>query len=307
MIAVERYLGCLVGLAVGDSLGAPFEGVPADHVFWTSGPIGAQLETVGGGQPLAYTDDTEMMIGVAETLLAAGRIELTPLREAFTANYHAERGYGQAACRILEAWQAGDDGEELAETLLPGGSYGNGAAMRVAPVELAFAHDLPRVWSEARTSAWPTHRHPLGIEGAQLLATAVAIVAQQTTFDRRAFYAELIARAESDEFRWQLEAAAKLRGGHTLSFLGNSLPAHRSVVTSIACFTTCPDSYPDTIEKAIALGDDTDTLAAMAGALCGASLGLEAIPPRWIERLEPTEKGRDYIHDLAIQLHTRFG
>jgi poly(ADP-ribose) glycohydrolase ARH3 len=109
-----------------------------------------------------------------------------------------------------------------------------------------------------------------------------------------------------DEFRWQLRAARRLRDGHTLSFLGNSLPAHRSVVTAIACFTTCPTSFERCVEKAIAQGDDTDTLAAMAGALCGAHLGVSGIPAPWVEALERGPKGLDYLRELADglwQLH----
>jgi ADP-ribosylglycohydrolase len=122
-------------------------------------------------------------------------------------------------------------------------------------------------------------------------------------FDRAAYYGELLRHCRSEEFRWQLRAARKLRRRHSLHFLGNSLPAHRSVVTAIACFTTCPDSFEQVIARAIALGDDTDTLAAMAGVLSGAHLGLGAIPARWLERLEAGPKGAPYLRVLAEGLY----
>lgn len=302
-IPVSRFIGCLLGLTAGDSLGAPFEGYPADHVYWTSGSVGQQLDQEE--ERLAYTDDTQMTIAVAEALLEAGRIEEESLCRAFARNYQAERGYGQAARLILEAMVAGNEWNCLADSLLPGGSYGNGAAMRVAPIGLMFCHDLDRVMEEARLSALPTHRHPLGIEGAQLLAVAVAYTVRSPAFDRVGLYRELQSRCRSEEFRWQLDAALPLRSRHTQSFLGNSLPAHRSVVSSIACFTSCPRSFREVIERAISLGDDTDTLAAMAGALSGACLGMEGIPARWVERLEQGEKGAEYIRSLAIELHSR--
>src|SRR5262249_49180150 len=158
-------------------LGAPFEGLPADFVYWTLGPIHELLN-----QPitevLRYTDDTQMMIGVAETLVAHGEIREDVLSQRFAANYEPERGYGRGARQILESMIEGGTWQTLAETIFPGGSFGNGAAMRVAPVGLVFCYDLGRVAEQARISALPTHRHPLGIEGAQLLALAVALAAQ---------------------------------------------------------------------------------------------------------------------------------
>ena len=190
--------------------------------------------------------------------------------------------------------------------MFPGGSFGNGAAMRAAPVGLLFADDLARVAEQARASAWPTHRHPLGVEGAELFAVAVALAAQGPPFKRGRFYRALEGFCRSEEFRWQVRAASKLRRGDSMGFLGNSLPAHRSVVTAIACFTTSPDSFEEAVTSAIALGDDTDTLAAMAGALAGAHLGLAGVPARWVDRLEAGPQGGDYLRGLAARLHGRY-
>ena len=78
------------------------------------------------------------------------------------------------------------------------------------------------------------------------------------------------------------------------------------MVTAIACFTTSPDSFEQAVAKAISLGDDTDTLAAMAGALVGAHLGIEAVPVRWLEHLEVGPKGASYLAELAAKLHERY-
>lgn len=303
-IPIERFLGCLLGLAVGDALGAPYEGVPADYVYYAHGPI-HELLAKSSDEVLRTTDDTQMTVGVAETLVACGSIDADFLMRRFAANYEPDRGYGQGARRLLECATDGGDWDELAETVFPGGSFGNGAAMRVAPVGLVFAHDLDLVAVQARASALPTHRHPLGIEGATLFALAVALAAQGPPLDRKAFYGRLIEYCECDEFQWQLWAARKLRRGHSLGFLGNSLPAHQSVVTAIACFTTMSHSYSDAVETAITLGDDTDTLAAMAGALAGAHLGSDAVPKRWVNRLEPGAQGADHLRELAGRLHDR--
>jgi poly(ADP-ribose) glycohydrolase ARH3 len=301
----EQFTGCLLGLAVGDALGAPFEGLNADNIFWGFGPP-AELTRNADGEPLIYTDDTEMMIGVAETLAEQGCIVEKPLCRAFAANYHAERGYGRGARLVLEAMVDGGDWRDIARNHFPGGSFGNGAAMRVAPVGLLFCNDLDRVMKEARLSARPTHVHPLGIEGAQLLAVAIALVVRPGPLDRKAFYRELRSRAKSEEFRWHVKTASRLRPGDSVSVLGNSLEAHRSVVTSIACFTAAPRSYEDAVARAICQGDDTDTLAAMTGALAGAHLGVRAIPAHLLDRLEDGAKGRAHIERLATRLYERF-
>jgi poly(ADP-ribose) glycohydrolase ARH3 len=176
VIPHDRFLGGLLGLAVGDAVGAPFEGLPADFVFWHAGPVGDLLARPFDG-PLRYTDDTQMMIGVAEALLADGEVRPDTLARRFADNYDPERGYGRGARQILEAIAAGGDWDRLADEVFPGGSFGNGAAMRVAPVGLVFAHDLNRVAEQAAASARPTHRHPLGVEGARLMARAVALAA----------------------------------------------------------------------------------------------------------------------------------
>jgi poly(ADP-ribose) glycohydrolase ARH3 len=189
---------------------------------------------------------------------------------------------------------------------LPGGSFGNGAAMRVAPVGLLFRDQPEMLWEQARLSALPTHTHPVGIEGAQLLAAAIAHAAKATEFDRKAFYRELSALATTEEFCWALGVAAKLKPGDALSGLGSTLHAHRSVVTAMACFAATPTDYEFAIGRAISLGDDTDTVAAMTGALVGAFAGVGAIPAERIAQLEEQGKGGKYIAELAERLYQRY-
>ena len=302
---LDQFLGCLLGQAVGDSLGAPLEGLPSDHIYWTFG-VSLDLVEKPLEDELRYTDDTQMMIGVAETLAACGRIDEAVLCRAFVDNYHPDRCYGPGARRVLEAMAAGEDWRTLARVQFPGGSLGNGAAMRVAPVGLLFCDDLDRVAEEARLSALPTHVHPLGIEGAQVLALAVALAAREPRLNRKRFYRELLARVQSEEFRWALSFAAQIRPGDPVGTLGNTLAAHRSVVTAVATFASSPRSYSFAVGRAIGLGNDTDTLAAMTGALSGAHLGVRAIPAHLIERLEDGNKGCSYLKELAERLCDRF-
>jgi poly(ADP-ribose) glycohydrolase ARH3 len=298
----DRFVGCLLGLAVGDALGANFEGQPAEAIAARFPTVRHLIQNPPAGE-LWYTDDTQMAIGVAETLVDCGCIDERQLCQRFAANYVPGRGYGRGARVILEAMIEGEDHKWLAENHFPGGSFGNGAAMRVAPVGLMFHNDTGRLWEEAKLSALPTHTHPLGIEGAQLLALAVGLAVSSTEFDREDFFNTLAARCSAAEYSGPLQRASLLDNPADLALFGNGIEAASSVVTAIATFSLSLDSYEQAIGSAILLGGDTDTIAAMAGAISGAFLGWQSIPSHLFEQLEDREQGRSYIKELANQLH----
>jgi poly(ADP-ribose) glycohydrolase ARH3 len=299
-ILKDRFEGCLLGLAVGDALGGKFEAQSADAIrarFPTADRLIAYPQ-----EEIWYTDDTQMAIGVAEAVVERGEVVEEALCRAFVANYVPSRGYGRGARAVLDAMEDGQDYRLVAAEHFPGGSFGNGAAMRVAPVGLLFRDDRRRLWEQARLSALPTHRHPLGIEGAQLLALAVALCSGMEPFDRAGFFAALLAACASAEYRAKLEEASRVQAPDDLTGLGNRIEALHSVPTAIASFALTPESFESAISNVIFLGGDTDTLAAMAGALSGAYLGAGRLPGRLVGLLESSPKGRDYLRQLAGQL-----
>ena len=121
---LDNFTGCLIGLAVGDAVGAPYEGLPADIVF-ERGPARAIVET-HVNRTRYYTDDTQMMIGVAETLVEWGEIREEALCKAFVHNFEPGHGYGQGTERLILAMGDKEDYRQLARTIFPGGSLGNG-------------------------------------------------------------------------------------------------------------------------------------------------------------------------------------
>ena len=298
----DRFRGCILGQAVGDALGAPFEAMPADAIYYGFG-FARKIVAAPPVERLEYTDDTQMMIGIAETLAQFGEISQDNLMRAFVDNFDAARAYGRGTHQIIELAARGGDWKALSATMFPGGSLGNGAAMRVAPLGLFFHDDLDQVERQAVESALPTHRHPIGVDGARILAVAVALLIREPTFDPIAFYAELLQRATTDEFRECLRCAAGLARDDHVGALGTSLEAHRSGPTALACFASHPDSYPDAVGRAIGLGGDVDTIAAMVGALCGARLGVRAVPNHLLAMLEDGATGRQYLDSLAQRLH----
>lgn len=296
----DRFRGCLLGLAIGDALGGKFDAKSAEAIrarFASAADLMAYPQ-----EEIWYTDDTQMTIGVAETLATHGEIIEARLCEAFVANYMPSRGYGRGARAVLEAMENGGDYQQVAEQYFPSGSYGNGAAMRVAPIGLLFRDDRQRLWEQARLSALPTHVHPLGIEGAQLLALAVALASEVDRFDRAWFFGELMSAGLSPPYRERMERASAVQGPADLAALGNRIEALDSVPTAIASFAQTPASFAETIANVIFLGGDTDTLAAMAGAVAGAHLGARKLPQRLVGLLESSPKGGAYLIELADKL-----
>ena len=296
----DRFAGCLLGLAVADAVASPYEGLDAYAIHREFGGA-TQILREPAHAELSYTDDTEMTIGVAERLVADGRIDPDALADTFAVNFDRTRGYGPGAATILVAMAEGRRWQDVVGSVYPGGSYGNGAAMRVAPVGLLFHGDLDRVAAEAAASASVTHSHPLGIDGAVVLACAVAVLVTDAPFDHAAYCTALAARAATDEFRWQLTSAAKLGPADSILF-GSGIEAHRSVVSAICCFGLDPDRYDRAVARALSMGGDVDTVAAMTGALAGTHGGLAAVPPHLLARLEDGPRGRGYLITLARHL-----
>lgn len=297
----DRFEGCLLGLAVGDALGAHFEGQPPEYIAERYRSVETLIKNPPPGE-IWYTDDTQMMIGVAETLVNCGRIEEGEICKRFADNYVPQRGYGRGARVVLEAMVEEHDHKYLAASHFPGGSFGNGAAMRVAPVGLVFRHDEKRLWEQAKLSALPTHVHPLGIEGAQLLALAVGLASTCPKLNREEFLNSLADQCSSLEYSGPLRRSAKIINPKDLGLMGNGIEATSSVVTAIASFAMTPESYDETIGNVILLGGDTDTIAAMAGAVCGAYMGPKAIPEHLLDSLEDHHQGKSYIKKLATKL-----
>ncbi|MBN1764790.1 MAG: ADP-ribosylglycohydrolase family protein [Sedimentisphaerales bacterium] len=300
---LDRFRGCLIGQAIGDAVGAPLEGSTAGLI---REQFGSATDFVADPPVdcLFYTDDTQMMIGIAETLVEHGEIDPDKLSLRFIANYDLRRGYGPGCRRILEQGARGENCCELAQTIFPGGSYGNGAAMRIAPVGLLFAGRKEKLIEQTRQSALPTHAHVLAIEGATLVAAAITYCLTEPEFERARFFDFLEEYVQEEEYQWQLSVARQLElGDPIVTHFGNSIEAHKSVMTAITCFALEPSDYAGVIARAIASGNDTDTLAAMAGAICGAHLGIQAIPEHLIKMLEDDNKALSYIDQLAHKLY----
>jgi len=296
----SKFLGAFLGTAIGDALGAQFEGYPEVDA--------EEIEAVADRQEvLTYTDDTHMMIGIAESLLKNQGFDGKDMALTFIRNYELEpwRGYGPGPPHIFQLVKAGVAWNEAALRLYHGGSYGNGSAMRVAPVGVFYHDDPARLRDIAYQSSQITHAHQLGEEGAALQAYAVALATNlepSSPLDRGAFLAKLINFVSDEIYREKLSKVAALLPhldkDRVVLELGNGIEAFNSVPTAIYSFLSQPHSFARAVFLAISLGGDTDTIGAMTGALSGAYLGFDAIPYKWRDKLE----NHLYIAQLAERL-----
>ena len=292
----DQVCGALLGTFVGDALGMPFEG-------FARGAIPAAVEMVEARRGRGtYTDDTQMMIALAESLLERGKVEQEHLARAFQEAYDPERGYGGGTRRVFELWAAGTAVADAAGQVFGGqGSRGNGAAMRIAPVAVCFRDDPTRLCAEAAGSARVTHAHPVGVDGAVVQAAAIgAALRDEDILD--------VARAaaRTEEMRGALHDVGLLLAERrdpagVLARLASSSDAGESVCAAVYSAIAHP-TFEAAVRFAVRLAGDTDTVAAMTGAIAGARNGARSIPRRWLDALEDGERGRSHVERLATRL-----
>jgi poly(ADP-ribose) glycohydrolase ARH3 len=288
----------MLGCATGDALGAEFEGTEA---------LRSELNHFSG----RWTDDTHMMIGVAESLIESNGFDGHHMSMAFIRNYDQEpwRGYASGPPLVFRWIKSGVPWNEASKKLFGGtGSLGNGAAMRVAPIGLLYYDNLEKLRHVAYESSMITHAHELGKEGAAIQAYAVALAVKTAlsssskTLKPPEFLKKLKGFTRSKTYLQKLKKIEELLNEPSRTMivreLGNSVEAHNSVPTAIYSFLRNAESFREAVLYAVSLGGDADTIAAMTGSISGAYLGAEAIPREWVNVLER----KDYIEKLAENL-----
>jgi len=304
-----KFQGALLGTFVGDALGMPFEGLPSGVIARKFGLIDEMVEARRGAG--TYTDDTEMMIGLAETMVEHGRVEAESFAKNLVSNFSGDRGYGGGSLKVLKALKEGVAWEIASKASFAGGSMGNGAAMRIAPVGVFNHHDHDLLVKEAEISAKVTHTHPMGVKGAKLQALAVGLAVKADSggnLDSGRFLDELNIHMKEKSYVEALDSVAAMLGKshdpETIAReLGNEVTALRSVPAAIYCFLKFSGDFKKSVGEAVLLGGDTDTIGAMTGALAGAHLGVNAIPAEWLDALENGKKGRDYVMELGRKMY----
>ncbi len=290
----------MVGSALGDAIGE----VAFVHIRESS--LSDFLE---GDESLTYTDDTAMALGIAESLVRMKKIDQQDLGDTFRRNFENEpwRGYGSGPPVIFSiVKKTGISYVEAAKSLFDGrGSLGNGAAMRIAPLGL-FYRLSQTLYENAGLSAEVTHTHPLGIDGAALQAAAVADAVSLDAiriFPKEKFIGRLIDMARTVVMKEKMTIVRDLINDNespeeAARLIGRSVAVYESMPFAVYSFMRHSESFEKCIYCAVLNGGDRDTLGAMAGAISGAYLGIEAIPDVWKKKLE----NRAMIEELAVEL-----
>ena len=321
MIA-ERLTASILGQALGDALGFVVEAEPPGVA---RAYVDDWLRTGRAGErphpqyPFGqYSDDTQLARELLRSFLQARGWD-PPVFAALIAELFRERrevgagrGTRTAAMRLLEGvpWQ---------KSGTPAPYAGNGAAMRAGPLGLLLP-DVSAMCRAAEDQARITHLDPRCAAGAAVIGRAVALAAQPKPLDSRDFIDDLVvcasitdssvAEAVRGLAEWvtlaPMEAARHVHASgldptQSQKWQGISAFVTPSVLWSLYAYFRSPDDYWETICTAIAVGGDTDTMAAMAGAISGARLGTDALPQELVARVNDRgEWGAQALLELAM-------
>jgi ADP-ribosyl-[dinitrogen reductase] hydrolase len=289
----DRALGALVGLAVGDAIGTTVE-------FQQRGSFDPVTAMVGGGpfnlRPGQWTDDTSMTLALGESLIACGGLDERDLLERFLRWFHdgenSVKGYcfdiGNATAAALRAFhQTGDIHAASADPRIGG----NGSIMRLAPVAVRHWNNPDRLRGAARRQSATTHpaAEPVDASEALALLLANAIRGMPLTGLLSASYGPYTPKVQAVvDGSWLGKHRDAIRSsGYVIDTLEAAIWAIGSSGT-----------FEESVLRAVNLGDDSDSVGAVAGQIAGAFYGLSGIPERWRKRLA----WNDRIEGLADRL-----
>ena len=288
---IERAKWSLEGLSVGDAFGETFF-VNPDLVE------GLIYERALAARTWNYTDDTMMAMSVFSVLRQHGHIHQPALAQSLAERYDPMRGYGPAMHFLLWEIKGGADWSESAQSLFAGqGSFGNGAAMRVAPVGAFFAGDMDAVVEQAALSSVITHTHDEAVAGAIAVAVATARACEWRSASGPPAHSEfldsVLTHVPESEVRSKLRQARDMSADASVQFavsvLGNgvNVSAQDTVPFALWCAAKHLSNYEEALWLTVSGLGDRDTTCAIVGGVVAAYTGIEAIPGAWLRSREP--------------------
>ena len=260
--------------------------------------------------PWKFTDDTMMAISIVSTLEEHGAINQDHLATSFARNYDSTRGYGPAMHALLASIrQRTGHWRDEAQALFDGqGSFGNGSAMRVAPLGAYFADDLDMVVHQAERSAVTTHCHAEAVAGAIAVALAAALAWQHRNARQLATVAEFLQqvhqRIPTSQVRRGIQKAIELPKGtpvrSAVSALGNGsmVTAQDTVPFALWSAASHLSDYQEALWATVTGLGDRDTTCAMVGGVVVMHTGVRSIPKEWMDCCEPIPRHMLANYDL---------
>ncbi|QDG53862.1 hypothetical protein FIV42_24895 [Persicimonas caeni] len=269
----DHAFAALVGVALGDALGMPRESLP---VWLTQLRFGAKPTLRRGILRVlrrrgTISDDTQLTIAVAKAIRDDGSFDAETFERELADWWRIRIGPGRATCASVERLMNGDSA--------PGdrNSQGNGAAMRVVPLAIAYVDDLEAMLDAVRNSSRPTHADAEAIAGAEVAGRATRLLLRGEPLE----VVSLLPRASSENIeRWEklLSAAKELAesGDDGLDELGTTGWVFHTIPSVLYLFWRWPNDFEQGLSALFRAGGDVDTVAALYGALVGASGGMDA-------------------------------
>ena len=294
----DRIAGVMLGTAVGDALGVPYE-------YSTPPGPNQDAEMLGGGlgnfAPGEWSDDTSMAVAVARVAATGADLRTTAALDAIAEGFlewydHGPADIGNQTRSVLSdtrrRLQLGDPG--TSEVMYDAAqryarhhahSAGNGAVMRTAAVAWAHLDDREACAEAAQAIALLTHADPLASESCVIWSEAIRVAIADAVIDPTAGL-DLIGEERRDQWAaWLTDAMSPTREpvpGRRFTPNGFTVTAVQAAVAAIT-HTPGTDSSQLTaaLHAAVRIGNDTDTVAAIAGGLLGARWGASAVPADW--------------------------
>ena len=284
---IQLALEVLAGLSVGDALG--------EALSYQCYRVRELLDfSVYQDGSVRYTDDTEMAIAVLEVLKSTCSIGEDLLAWKFSSRFRRdpERGYGRMARRILNEIGAGVDWRTASRGAFGGGgSFGNGAAMRVAPLGAYFSDAIGLIPGEAERSAVVTHSHPEGIAGAVAVAIAAGIaVGARGELPEDAgerIWEGVLRFTPESTVRERLAAARSMSDAEPAEVakrVGNGAEVSAQDTVPFCVWNACRSlgDYEEALVSTIEVDGDCDTNAAIVGGIVTGYLGEAGFPADWL-------------------------
>lgn len=281
---LRRGQGCLLGQLAGDALGGLVE-FQARAEIAAHHPDGVRQMSDGGtwdnlaGQP---TDDSELALTLARCLVRAGKYDRGAVLDAYTAYWPRAWDRGSTLSAALGAACHGQTTTErlaLVEQHANSSSQSNGALMRISPAGIFAAGQPERAAAIARLDSSLTHPNRVCVDACAAYAAAVAVAI--ATGDREAAYQAAVTEASRAEASAAVRATVEAARQAPPADFETNMGWVRIALQNALYQLLHAKSVEDGIVWTIAQGGDTDTTGAIAGALLGAALGRDAIPPAW--------------------------
>lgn len=306
---LSKAYGCLAALALGDAMGCPTEFMTPEQISVEYGRVESLVAAPvwhphNALPPGRVTDDTEQALALVGVYLRDGRMSAEAVAQAMlewadAQGEHLALYLGPSTRQALEALRAGADPRESGRT-----GKTNGAAMRVAPVGIVCAGDFEGALADAVKASLPTHGTTLALSAAAAVACAVAeAVREDVTLDDvleagmggavrgREFGAWVWTPPleKRIELAWRLVSQAENEDEAVQSlydYSGVDLTVTESVPTAFGLVALAEGDPMRAVRHAANIGGDTDTIGAIAGAICGALQGIEAVDRALLAQVE---------------------